>query len=104
MHRWHCLTFRIHGHSSAGRAAVSKTVGRGFESYCPCKELRVMDKIRFYIRESYEELIHKVSWPTWRDLIENTRIVIIATIIFALIIFLMDVVSNSAMNFIYGLN
>ncbi|HKK89379.1 MAG TPA: preprotein translocase subunit SecE [Saprospiraceae bacterium] len=63
-----------------------------------------MDKIRFYIRESYEELIHKVSWPTWRDLIENTRIVIIATIIFALIIFLMDVVSNSAMNFIYGLN
>lgn len=62
-----------------------------------------MDKIRYYIRESYEELIHKVSWPTWRDLIENTRVVIIATIIFALVIFLMDVLSNSTMNFIYGL-
>jgi preprotein translocase subunit SecE len=62
-----------------------------------------MDKLRYYIRESYEELVHKVSWPTWRDLIENSRVVIVATIIFALIIFLMDIVSNSTMNFIYDL-
>ncbi len=26
----------VQGYSSVGRAAVSKTVGRGFESCCPC--------------------------------------------------------------------
>ena len=26
----------IQGYSSAGRAAVSKTVGRGFDPFCPC--------------------------------------------------------------------
>ena len=27
------------GYSSAGRATVSKTVGRGFEPFCPCHHL-----------------------------------------------------------------
>ena len=27
----------IQGYSSAGRAAVSKTACRGFDSYCPCQ-------------------------------------------------------------------
>ena len=29
---------RTQGYSSAGRVPVSKTVGRGFESSCPCQE------------------------------------------------------------------
>ena len=29
---------RIKGYSSAGRAAVSKTACRGFESFCPCQK------------------------------------------------------------------
>ena len=28
----------IKGHSSVGRAVVSKTIGRGFKSFCPCQE------------------------------------------------------------------
>lgn len=29
----------LEGYSSVGRAAVSKTVGRGFEPCCPCQKL-----------------------------------------------------------------
>ena len=32
---------RAQGYSSAGRVPVSKTVGRGFESSCPCQKIQV---------------------------------------------------------------
>lgn len=31
-------TDRVQGYSSAGRVLVSKTKGRGFESFCPCQK------------------------------------------------------------------
>lgn len=61
-----------------------------------------MDKIRLYIKESYNELVHKVTWPTWTSLQSNTILVIIASIIFALIILVMDIISKTGTNFIYG--
>ena len=35
-------------------------------------------KIDSYVREAYEELLHKVSWPTWEELQQTTAIVIVA--------------------------
>lgn len=61
-----------------------------------------MDKIRLYIKEAYNELVHKVTWPTWASLQSNTVLVIIASIIFALIILVMDIISKTGTNFIYG--
>ncbi len=96
------LNFTVYGHSSAGRATVSKTVGRGFESFCPCK-LRVMDKIRLYVKDSYNELVNKVTWPDWPTLQSSTIVVIIASLIIALIIFLMDTISKQSLGLIYNL-
>jgi preprotein translocase subunit SecE len=62
-----------------------------------------MEKIRLYIRESYNELVHKVTWPTWANLQSSTIIVLVASLILALIIFLMDFISKSVLSFIYGL-
>lgn len=62
-----------------------------------------MDRIKFYVLESYNELINKVSWPTWPNLYGNTIVVIIASLIFALLIVLMDVVSKGALTQIYGI-
>ena len=31
----------LQGHSSIGRASVSKTEGRGFEALCPCHYLMI---------------------------------------------------------------
>jgi preprotein translocase subunit SecE len=49
-----------------------------------------MSKIVSYIENAYDELIHKVSWPTWKELQETTGIVLTAIAILTLIVFLMD--------------
>jgi preprotein translocase subunit SecE len=63
-----------------------------------------MEKIRLYIKESYNELVHKVTWPSWANLQSSTVVVIVASIILALIIFVMDVISKGVMDQIYNLN
>jgi preprotein translocase subunit SecE len=49
-----------------------------------------MNKIRAYINEVGDELLNKVTWPTWSELQESAIIVMIATVIFALVVFAMD--------------
>ncbi|MFA5971720.1 MAG: preprotein translocase subunit SecE [Lentimicrobiaceae bacterium] len=43
-----------------------------------------------YITESYDELMHKVSWPTWSELQNSAVVVSVASLIIALVVFLMD--------------
>lgn len=62
-----------------------------------------MSKIREYFKLSYDELVNKVSWPTWADLQESTIIVMIASLIIALIIWVVDVVGGGALGFFYQL-
>jgi preprotein translocase subunit SecE len=47
-------------------------------------------KLVKYVKESYDELIHKVSWPTWAELQNSAVVVSIASLIIALVVFLMD--------------
>lgn len=35
-------------------------------------------------------MVHNVTWPTWKELQSNSIIVVVASIIIALIIFVMD--------------
>ena len=60
-------------------------------------------KILTDIEESYNELVHKVSWPTKSELVNSTIVVMVASIIAALIIWLVDWVINNVMEIIYGL-
>jgi preprotein translocase subunit SecE len=62
-----------------------------------------MENIRLYLKESYNELIHHVTWPTWPELFSSAKLVIIATILFALVIFLFDLVSKSLTTALYSL-
>jgi len=49
-----------------------------------------MAKVTEYIKESYEELTERVTWPTWTELQNSAILVLVAAIIIALIILLMD--------------
>jgi len=60
-----------------------------------------MSKVTSYIKESYIELVEKVSWPTWSELQDSVVVVMIASLIIALIIFLMDFGIQSVMNLFY---
>ena len=62
-----------------------------------------MDRIVLYIKESYNELLNKVTWPSWANLQSSTVLVLIASLILALIIFVMDLISKNALDLIYGL-
>jgi len=55
------------------------------------------------IKESYIELVHKVSWPTRKELAQSAVVVLIASLILALIVWLMDWCFESIMSFVYGL-
>ncbi len=48
------------------------------------------NKFVAYVTESYDELVHKVSWPTWSELQNSAVVVSIASLIIALVVFLMD--------------
>ena len=54
------------------------------------------------IKESYNELVHKVSWPTKSELANSTIIVMVASIIAALVIWVIDLCINEVMQLVYG--
>jgi preprotein translocase subunit SecE len=60
-----------------------------------------MNRFRAYLDEVYQELIHKVTWPTWSELQESAIIVMIAGVIFSVIVFLMDFSFKEGMSFLY---
>ena len=62
-----------------------------------------MKKIKAYILDTYNELVHKVSWPSWKDLQNSAIIVMVASVIIALVIYLMDTSFSQMMKFIYGM-
>ncbi|MEL7020508.1 MAG: preprotein translocase subunit SecE [Bacteroidota bacterium] len=62
-----------------------------------------MDGIKLYIKESYNELVNKVTWPSWEQLQSNTILVVIGSLMLAAIIFIMDAIINSVLDVIYGL-
>jgi preprotein translocase subunit SecE len=49
-----------------------------------------MAKVSEYIKESYIELTQKVTWPTWRELQSSAVLVLVAALIIAMIILVMD--------------
>lgn len=51
-----------------------------------------MSKVKEYINETVTEMVHRVTWPTWKELQSNTIIVVVASVLIALIIFAMDFV------------
>lgn len=62
-----------------------------------------MNKITTYFRESYRELLEKVTWPSWTQLQQSTVIVLIATVLITVIVWIMDLASSSLLHFIYSL-
>ncbi|MGI6073646.1 MAG: preprotein translocase subunit SecE [Fermentimonas sp.] len=62
-----------------------------------------MKKIVAYMKDSYYELVHKVSWPTREELSGSTVIVLIASLIIAIVVFGMDSLFEWIMKFLYGI-
>ncbi len=62
-----------------------------------------MNKIVFYLKESYKEIIEKVSWPKWDELQQSTILVLIATIFITLVVYVMDFAGSQALKMLYSI-
>jgi preprotein translocase subunit SecE len=59
--------------------------------------------IKGYLKESFTELVHKVTWPTWAELQNSAILVMVATLIIALIVSAMDFSFSRVMELVYSL-
>jgi preprotein translocase subunit SecE len=62
-----------------------------------------MNKISNYFKDSYTELTENVTWPTWLQLQQSTAIVLVATILITLLVFVMDFSGNQLLKLVYSL-
>ncbi|MBM3452617.1 MAG: preprotein translocase subunit SecE [Bacteroidetes bacterium] len=49
-------------------------------------------KLKQYFTETYTEMRFNVTWPSWKDLQNNTILVVVSSILLAAVIFGMDYV------------
>ena len=56
-----------------------------------------------YFKDSYNELVNKVTWPSFKQLSGSVKVVMVASVIFALVVLVMDFVFKGVMNGIYDL-
>ena len=61
-----------------------------------------MNKITTYFKESYKELMEKVTWPTWAQLQQSTMIVLGATLVITAVIWVMDTAAAGVLKFVYN--
>jgi len=61
-----------------------------------------MAKVLDFIKDSYVEITEKVTWPTWSQLQNNAVVVLIASVIIALVIFVMDKAASQVLEMLYG--
>ncbi|MFN8251935.1 MAG: preprotein translocase subunit SecE [Ferruginibacter sp.] len=61
-----------------------------------------MSKITAYFKDSYKELLQKVTWPTWDQLQQSTMIVLGATLVITLMVWVMDLAANNVLKLIYS--
>lgn len=53
--------------------------------------------------QSVDELLNKVSWPTWDELRESAIIVLVSSVIFAFIVWLVDYGLGSGLDVFYNM-
>ena len=62
-----------------------------------------MNKFTVFVGESYTEMMEKVSWPRWEQLTQSTMIVLGGTVFITALVWVMDLIANNSMKFIYSL-
>lgn len=56
-----------------------------------------------YIKESADDLMNKVSWPSWKELQSSSIVVAVASLIIALIVYVMDLSFRNVLEIFYDL-
>ena len=60
-----------------------------------------MQSIIKHCKDSYEELVHKTTWPSRSELTGSAVVVLIASLCIALGVFAMDSIFHGGMDWVY---
>jgi preprotein translocase subunit SecE len=60
-------------------------------------------RLTAYLKDSYDELKHKTSWPTWSELQGSAIVVSVASLIIALVVYVMDISIRTLLEQFYKL-
>ncbi|MCL2073359.1 MAG: preprotein translocase subunit SecE [Marinilabiliaceae bacterium] len=63
----------------------------------------MIKKIKAYFGNVYNELVHKTTWPTWKELQGSAVVVMIASVIISLIVFVMDFSFDKILKWFYDM-
>ena len=60
-----------------------------------------MNKITTYFEEAYDELMHKVTWPTWGELQDSAVVVLITAVIISVAVLIIDITFKAGTTQLY---
>jgi len=60
-----------------------------------------MNKFTAYFEEAYDELMHKVTWPTWDELQQSAVVVLITAVIISFIVLGIDITFKETTSLLY---
>ena len=61
-----------------------------------------MNNIIDFLKASWDEVQHSVTWPTFGSLQSSTTLVLVGSLIFAFVVGIMDYVFENALNLLYS--
>jgi len=67
----------------------------------PVQLLRKMNSFVEFVKASWDEVRHNVTWPQLNDLQSSTTLVLLGSLIFAAVVGLIDFLFENALNFVY---
>jgi preprotein translocase subunit SecE len=63
--------------------------------------MNIIKKFVKYCQTCYDELAHKVTWPTYKELTASAMLVLSASLIIAIVVWVMDLIFKSVMSVVY---
>ncbi len=81
--------------------SVSKTADGSSNLSTRANSLYAMDKFISFLKASWEEVQHNVTWPKFSDLQSSSTLVLLASLIFAIMVGLIDLAFENGLNAFY---
>ncbi len=63
-----------------------------------------MEKLKNYVLDSIDEIRNKVTWPKFNELQSSAILVLVASLIFAVVIGLIDLTFKKGLTWFYTIN
>lgn len=61
-----------------------------------------MQKLVTFVKDSYNEMVHHVTWAPYSELQSSSVLILVASLILTMVIWVMDIAFSGALNVFYN--